>query len=183
MRVIAGQAGGITLKSINTKKVRPTLDRVKEALFSIILPYFPKTNGLDLYAGFGNLGLEAVSRGVEKLTFVEKSPKFASIIKENIDKCGFTYQCQIVVNDVLKYLRTVDQRFDIVFLDPPYNRDLVNKTIKSLVNNKLLINDALIIVEHHEEEKIEKFNSLIKIKDRNYNKTAIKVYLKRSDTL
>ncbi len=183
MRVIAGQAGGITLKSINTKKVRPTLDRVKEALFSIILPYFPKASGLDLYAGFGNLGLEAVSRGVEKLTFVEKKPKFAGIIKENIDKCGFANQCQVEVNDVLKYLQTVNQKFDIVFLDPPYNKYLVNKTIKSLVNNKLLNTDALIIVEHHEEEKIEKFNSLIKIKDKNYNKTVIEVYLKRSDTL
>ena len=177
MRVIAGEAGGIRLKSIDTKDVRPTLDKVKEAVFSMILPYFPFDKGLDLYAGFGTLGLEAVSRGTAELTFVEKNRRYAEIIKGNIQKCKFEERCEVKVEDVFRYVQTCQSKHDIVFLDPPYNKNLVNKTLQALINNELLKKGAFIIVEHHRDEKIEEFQEFKTLKDRNYNETVIKVYL------
>lgn len=177
MRVIAGKAGGIRLESINTKKVRPTLDKVKEALFSMILPYYPFKKGLDLFAGFGTLGLEAVSRGVEELTFVELESQYANIIRRNVEKCGFEDQCEVEINNVFKYLEKIDNKHDIVFLDPPYKKDYVNNTLYSLIHNDLLYNDALVIVEHHRDEDVVDIENFITLKDRNYNDTVIKVYL------
>ncbi|HKL12813.1 MAG TPA: 16S rRNA (guanine(966)-N(2))-methyltransferase RsmD [Halanaerobiales bacterium] len=177
MRVIAGKAGGIRLKSIKTKDVRPTLDRVKEAVFSMILPYFPFERGLDLYAGFGTLGLEAVSRGTQHLTFIEKNKKYAQIIKENIDKCGFNEHCDVEIDNVFTYIQSSKKKCDLVFMDPPYKNNLVNKTLHSLLNNELLKDGALIIVEHHRDELIEEYDGFKILKDRNYNETVIKVYL------
>jgi 16S rRNA (guanine966-N2)-methyltransferase len=177
MRIIAGKAGGIKLKSIKTKKVRPTLDRVKEALFSMLLPYMPREKGLDLFAGFGTLGLEAVSRGVNSMTFVEKNRRHVKIIEENIDKCKFNEMAEVVQDDVFKFLKSTEKKYDLVFLDPPYNKNLVNKTLNSLLDNCLLHKGSLIIVEHHKGEIIEDIEQLIVIKDRNYNDTVIKVYL------
>ena len=176
MRVIAGKAGGIRLKSIDTKEVRPTLDRVKEAVFSMILPYFPFEAGLDLFAGFGSLGLEAASRGTKHVTFIEKNRRYADIIRENIKKCGFEESCEVMTENVFTYTQTVNKKHDIVFLDPPYKNNMVNKTLRSLINNELLRAKALIIVEHHRDEKIEEFEEFKILKDRNYNETVIKVY-------
>ena len=181
MRIIAGRAGGIKLKSINTKKVRPTLDRVKEALFSMLLPYMPKDKGLDLFAGFGTLGLEALSRGVNSMTFVEKNRRHLNIIKENVNKCKFDDLSEVIQNDVFNFLKQTDNKYDIVFLDPPYNKNLVNKTLHLLLENNLLHNESLIIVEHHKGEIIEDIEQLIIIKDRNYNDTVIKVYLYKEE--
>lgn len=177
MRVIAGKAGGIRLKSMETKKVRPTLDRVKEALFSMILPYFPFKKGLDLYAGFGNLGLEALSRGTKEFTFVEKNRRFANLITENIEKCNFEDRSEVLVKDVFAYLSNCKNKYDIVFLDPPYKDNLVDKTLKSLIDNKILNDKALIVVEHHDQEKIKDYERLKIMKNRNYNRTVVKVYL------
>ncbi|MCF8000697.1 MAG: 16S rRNA (guanine(966)-N(2))-methyltransferase RsmD [Halanaerobiales bacterium] len=181
MRVIAGKAGGIRLESIETKEVRPTLDKVKEALFSMILPYYPFTKGLDLFAGFGTLGLEAVSRGVEELTFVEQKNQYADIIRRNVKKCGFEDQCKVKTRNVFKYLDKLNEKHDIVFLDPPYKRDYVNNTLYSLIHNDLLYNDSLVIVEHHKDEKIDEIKNFITLKDRNYNDTVIKVYLYKEE--
>ncbi|MFO7815495.1 MAG: 16S rRNA (guanine(966)-N(2))-methyltransferase RsmD [Halanaerobiales bacterium] len=177
MRVIAGKAGGIRLESIDTKEVRPTLDKVKEALFSMILPYYPFKRGLDLFAGFGTLGLEAVSRGVEELTFVEQNNQYSALIRRNIEKCGFEKKCKVETENVFKYLKNISKKNDIVFLDPPYKKDYVNNTLYSLINNDLLYNDSLVIVEHHRDENIDEIDNLITLKDRNYNETVIKVYL------
>ncbi len=177
MRVIAGKAGGIKLESINTKKVRPTLDKVKEALFSMILPYYPFKKGLDLFAGFGTLGIEAVSRGVEEFKFVEQNSQFADVIRSNIEKCGFKDRCKVETKNVFKYLKNFEEKHDIVFIDPPYERDYVNNTLYSIIHNDLLYNDALVIVEHHKKEKIDEIDNFITLKDRNYNDTVIKVYL------
>jgi 16S rRNA (guanine966-N2)-methyltransferase len=181
MRIIAGRAGGIKLKSINTNKVRPTLDRVKEALFSMLLPYMPKDKGLDLFAGFGTLGLEALSRGVYSMTFVEKNRRHLNIIKENVKKCKFDEMSKIIQNDVFRFLNQTNNKYDIVFLDPPYNKNLVNKTLNLLLKNNLLHNESLIIVEHHKGEVIKDIEQLIVIKDRNYNDTVIKVYLYKEE--
>jgi len=181
MRIIAGRAGGIKLKSLKTNKVRPTLDRVKEALFSMLLPYMPMEKGLDLFAGFGTLGLEALSRGVNLMTFVEKNRRHVDIIKENIKKCKFDEISQVVQDDVFNFLNKTDNKYDIVFLDPPYNKNLVNKTLNLLLKNNLLHNESLIIVEHHKGEVIEDIEQLIVIKDRNYNDTVIKVYLYKEE--
>lgn len=181
MRVIAGKAGGIRLKSIETKEVRPTLDRVKEAIFSMVLPYFPFKEGLDLFAGFGSLGLEAASRGTEHVIFIEKNKRYANVIKENIKKCRFAGKCEVKAENVFDYLQTTQRKHDIIFLDPPYKNNLVNKTIHSLINHELLKDGALIIVEHHRDEKIDEFEELKILKDRNYNETVIKVYFYKGE--
>mgnify|MGYP006280725121 CR=1 FL=1 len=181
MRVIAGKAGGIRLKSIDTKDVRPTLDRVKEAIFSMILPYYPFQKGLDLYAGFGTLGLEAVSRGTEKLTFVERNRRYAEIIRDNIKKCGFENHCNIEIENVFTFIQNNRDKYDIIFLDPPYKNNLVNKTLHELLNNELIQKGALVVVEHHRDEEIDQFASFKILKDRNYNETVVKVYFYKGE--
>lgn len=177
MRVIAGEVGGTNLKSIDTKSVRPTLGRVKESMFSMIFPYFPFEKGLDLFAGFGSLGIEALSRGTKQFTFIEKNRKYAKLIKENIKKCHFEKRSKVRTKNVFTYLKNCKEKYDIIFLDPPYKKNLVNKTLQSLINNKILNDKALIIVEHHNEEKIKNYDKLKILKDRSYSKTVIKVYL------
>lgn len=177
MRIISGKAGGRKLKSITTKKVRPTLDRVKEALFSIILPYFPRKKGLDLFAGFGSLGLEAVSRGVNDLTFIEKIPRFAKIINQNIEMCNFQSECTVHIDDVFSFLNNDKNKYDLVFMDPPYNKGYIKETLNLLLKNDLLLDGALIVTEHHKDEIIKDINRLKLIRDRNYSDTVIKVFI------
>src|SRR6056297_2372545 len=114
MRIIAGEAGGRRLKSIKTNQVRPTLDRVKEAIFNIIINNIYGSRGLDLFAGFGGLGLEAMSRGAEFIEFVEKKYKHIEIIKKNIEICGFTEKTRIHKRDVFDFLEeTIGINYDL----------------------------------------------------------------------
>ena len=149
MRIIAGTARSMPLKTIEGKDTRPTTDRIKETLFNIIQMEVPGSVFLDLFAGSGAIGLEAVSRGAKKAVFVENSKKAAACIQENIRFTKFTSSCDLKCMDALSALRMLERRyvFDIIFMDPPYDQGLEYDALAHLKDSSILNEDTLIIVE------------------------------------
>ena len=124
MRVISGAARGIVLKTPDGMKTRPTADRVKEALFSIIQFEVPGRNVLDLFGGTGQLGIESLSRGANRAVFVDAQDASCKLIKENLKRSGFTDQAQVLRMDYANFLKTTTEKFDLIFLDPPYMEEV-----------------------------------------------------------
>lgn len=153
MRVISGTAKGCRLNSIDDMTTRPTLDRVKEPLFSILQAYLPKANVLDLFAGSGALGIESLSRGSKHCTFCDKSFKSIQMLKENVRKTRMEEKSTILNKDYKKCLQGLNHPFDIIFIDPPYKKDIAVEAIKEIVELKLLAKDGIIILETDEEER------------------------------
>ena len=149
MRIIAGTARSMPLKTIEGKDTRPTTDRIKETLFNIIQMEVPGSVFLDLFAGSGAIGLEAVSRGAKKAVFVENSKKAAACIQENIRFTKFTSRWDLKCMDALSALRMLERRyvFDIIFMDPPYEQGLEYDALAHLKDSSILNEDTLIIVE------------------------------------
>ena len=149
MRVIAGTARSIQLKTIEGMDTRPTTDRIKETLFNMIAHGLCDSRFLDLFSGSGAIGIEALSRGAAEAVFVEKNAKAIACIRENLDKTRLSEYAQVMNTDVLTALRRLDgkQTFDYVFMDPPYNHELEKQVLEYLSTSSLLETDALIIVE------------------------------------
>lgn len=150
MRVITGTAKGRRLKTPKGLTTRPTSDRVKESLFNIIGPQIAQAKFLDLYAGTGAIGIEAISRGADKSVFVEKKPQSARLIRQNLELTGLQEKAEILcleANKAVRDLANTGRRFDIIFLDPPYLQDLVNKSLIEIEQYKALASGGLIISE------------------------------------
>lgn len=156
MRVIAGTAKGTKLNSIDDISTRPTLDRVKEPLFSIIQNNIVESNVLDLFAGSGALGIESLSRGAKHCTFCDKSYKSIQMLKENIQKVRMQEKSTILNIDYKKCLDEQKEKFDIIFIDPPYKMDIAIDSVKRIIELKLLAKDGIIIIETDEEERERK---------------------------
>ncbi len=156
MRIIAGTARSLPLKTIPGSDTRPTTDRVKETLFNIINPLLPDCHFLDLFAGSGQIGLEAVSRGAKKSVFVENQKKAAACIKENIAFTKFTGSCTLLVRDVLSAIHWMEgqEDFDIVFMDPPYGQGLEKDALKALSTSGIIHEGSLVIVEASRSEDL-----------------------------
>ena len=154
LRIIAGLAKALVLKSPKGLATRPTADRVKEALFSVLMPYLENAVVLDVFGGSGALGLEAVSRGAVRAVFIEANAATASLLKANVTAAGFTKQAKVITGDALKIIPVLKgQKFNLVFLDPPYNKGLLNKTIQSLANAGILEDEAVLTVETSSKNK------------------------------
>lgn len=153
MRVIAGEAKGTKLNSIDDLSTRPTLDRVKEPLFSIIQNHLQEANVLDLFAGSGALGIESLSRGAKHCVFCDKSYKSIQMVKENIKKTRMEEKSTILNIDYKKCLEQQKEKFDIIFIDPPYKFDIAVDSVKRIIDFKLLAKDGIIIIETDEEER------------------------------
>ncbi len=150
MRVIAGKARRLLLKTIDGLDTRPTTDRIKETLFNMLQNDIPGCRFLDLFAGSGGIGIEALSRGAEAAVFVESSRKAASCIQENLKTTQLEDQASVMVCDVLTALSRMEGKqepFDIVFMDPPYNQELELQVLSYLKNSSLIRPDSRIIVE------------------------------------
>lgn len=155
MRIIGGKARGTKLSTLEGENTRPTLDRVKEALFNIIQTEIPNSIFLDLFSGSGAIGLEAVSRGAKKAILCDKSKDAIKIIEKNIKKTHLEekieyYQLpfEILLNNKIKDL------IDIAYIDPPYKTDYAYESLKILIDNKMLKKDSYIIIETDDEERI-----------------------------
>jgi 16S rRNA (guanine(966)-N(2))-methyltransferase RsmD len=146
LRVITGTARGRKLIAPPGTDVRPTTDKVKESIFSIIQFEVPGAVCLDLFAGSGQLGIEALSRGAAHCTFVERLPAVKSIIDENVNHCGFSEIATVRRNEALPFLLNTQTKFDIVFLDPPYNTDLLGKCLPVLAEK--MNRRGIVIAEH-----------------------------------
>ena len=150
MRVIAGIARSVPLITPKGLETRPTSDQIKETLFNMLQGYTEGANFLDLYAGSGQIGIEALSRGAEFAAFVEKADEAVKCIKANVDKTKFADKSMILKLEVLSGIRTLElekKRFDIVFLDPPYNQGLEQGILTALVGSAILNDEVIIIVE------------------------------------
>ena len=180
MRVISGTRQGKHLKSFKGRKIRPTSDRVKEALFNIIKQDIAEgTRVLDLFSGTGNLAIEALSRGADKAYLVEKDRDSLSIIRENIKLCRFQGQAEIIPLDVKKAIPALEKRggrFDIIFIDPPYDIGLAGDTLE-LLGESTLSEKALIIAECSTRETLEERYGKLVLKDmRRYGDTSLSFF-------
>lgn len=157
MRVISGTSRGTKLKSLEGDSTRPTLDRVKEALFNIISGYVYDSVVLDLFSGSGALAVEALSRGATKAIVCDNNKKAIQIINDNLDKTRLI-QKAIVINDdyinCLNFLKNKDMKFNLIFLDPPYSKELGIKAIQEISNLDLLNQDGIIILETDKTENV-----------------------------
>ena len=147
MRVIAGKAKGISLKTPEGDHTRPTADRVKEALFSIIQFDLPEASVLDLFGGTGQLGIEALSRGAKKAVFVDEDEKACRLIKENQKRTRMESQASVIRGDYLSYLRSCREKFSIIFLDPPYAEVFLETALEKISEIDILQSGGIIIAE------------------------------------
>jgi len=149
MRVIAGKARSIPLKTPKGADTRPTSDRTKETLFNMIQPHIMDCNFLDLFSGSGGIGIEALSRGAGDCVFVENNKEALSCIKENLQKTKLIENSQVIAKDVLFALRQLEGQmiFDCVFMDPPYNHELEKEILFYFESSKLLASNCLVVVE------------------------------------
>lgn len=176
MRVITGSVRGKKLSVLEGNDVRPTTDKVKEAIFSIIQFELPGAKVLDLFAGSGQLGIEAISRGAEKAFFVDKSKASINIITENISETGFEDKSKIIFMDSLDYLRSSKEKYDIVFLDPPYNHGILEQVLPLLESH--MNNGGRIICEHEQRLILpEKIGSICLKKKYKYGKIEVSQYI------
>ncbi|WP_232696982.1 16S rRNA (guanine(966)-N(2))-methyltransferase RsmD [Brevibacillus daliensis] len=151
MRVISGEHRGRTLAAVPGTSTRPTTDKVKESIFNMIGPYFDGEWALDLYAGTGGLGIEALSRGAMKAVFVDSDAKAFATVKQNVTLLKLMDRAEIYRSDAgraLKALAKKEVRFDLVFLDPPYAKQNLEHEIGELQERNLLADDAWIVTEH-----------------------------------
>ncbi len=152
MRVITGIARGKRLKSLDGNDVRPTTDKVKEGIFSAIQFDIEGRRFLDMYAGSGQMGIEALSRGAESAVFVDSSPAAIKICTENVISTGFEKESRIIKRDSIGYVSTTTDTFDIAFLDPPYEAGILIKAIEAV--SKKMSDYGIIICEHPTEIKL-----------------------------
>ena len=179
MRVITGKARGVQLKTPEGMLTRPTADRVKEALFSIINFDIPGATVLDLFAGTGQLGIEALSRGANRAVFIDAREDACKIIRENIRRTKFENQARVIRSDYLEYLRRCKEKFDIILLDPPYAEVFLENALKSITEIDILQSGGIIIAERPiEKELLLDFEGFTRSKDYKYGKTLLTIYRK-----
>ena len=179
MRVISGLARGISLKTPNGEKTRPTTDRVKEALFSIIQFDLPGTSVLDLFGGTGQLGIEALSRGAKSAVFVDESKDACSLIRENLRKTGFLTQAKVVQSDYMRYLSSSNEKFNIILLDPPYAELFLENALNMITEIDILQSGGIIVAERPVSKELPyEFLGYSRSKDYKYGNTLLTLYRK-----
>lgn len=182
-RIIAGSAGGITLDTLRGQKTRPTSDRAKEALFNILQGRFSGGNILDLFAGSGSLGLEAVSRGAGHCLFIDHNPKSIEILIKNIDKCRVSDKTEVICMDVMKAIsagKPGKRKYKCIFMDPPYGKNLLISTIEKISETDIMEKDSILVVEHGKGETPPKdMNGFSLLDRRNYGAVNFSFYNRR----
>lgn len=177
MRVITGTARGRKLIAPEGIDVRPTKDSVKEAIFSAIQFEIEGSTVLDLFAGSGQLGIEAVSRGAKKAYLVDSSQNSIKFIKQNVSHVGFDSQCEIVNMPNSAFLRTTGEKFDIALLDPPYEKSLIQRSLPALTER--MKDTGVIVCEHEPGCRLpEEVNGFVITKSKKYGKSSLTFYRK-----
>ena len=180
MRIIAGQARGRRIKAPKGRELRPTADRVKEALFNILPHDLSGFRVLDLFAGTGSLSVEALSRGAVEAVLVDVSREAGKVIRENLQALGFPDQAKVWITPVLKSTRLLSRRgekFDLILLDPPYEKEWVGKILKAIAQEGLLRQAGILVVEHSVREKVdENYGPLNLRQQRRYGTTLLSFF-------
>ena len=179
MRVITGKARGVVLKTPEGMLTRPTSDRVKEALFSIINFDLPGAAVLDLFGGTGQLGIEALSRGAKSAVFVDAREDACRLIRENLKRTKLEAQGKAVRADYLDYLKRSREKFDIILLDPPYAEVFLENALKCITEIDILQSGGIIVAERPVEKELPfEFEGYTRSRDYKYGKTLLTIYRK-----
>jgi 16S rRNA (guanine(966)-N(2))-methyltransferase RsmD len=178
--VVSGKCKGAALKAVPGLSTRPTTDKVKEAIFNIIGPYFDGGVCLDLFAGSGGLGIEALSRGAEKSIFVDRDGKAIQTIKENIRSCSLEEQTEVYRNDANRAIKAIIKRgikLDYIFLDPPYKKQQLEALMKIIDEQSILNVNGIVVCEHSSDIVIpNQIGNLSRVKEETYGITTISIY-------
>ncbi len=184
VRVISGSARGLKLNTPGDDRVRPTTDRVKESMFNIVQDWVYDSQVLDLFAGSGALGIEALSRGASQAVFCDNSLDSIKIIKSNIEKAKVVDRSQIVSGDFKRCLRDMEaknQSFGMIFVDPPYYKGLFEEVLDTIRSCKILKKDGIVIVEHDAKRPIGQVEGLEVYKEKKYGITMLTFYCLEDD--
>lgn len=181
MRVITGKARGIQLKTPQGMQTRPTADRVKEALFSIIRFDVANAKVLDLFGGTGQLGIEALSQGAGSAVFVDAREEACSLIRENLKKTHLENQAMVVRADYMEYLNRCREQFDIIFLDPPYAEVFLENALNRITEIDILCSGGIIVAERPVgKDLFQEYPNYSRSKDYKYGKTLLTIYRKEA---
>lgn len=184
MRVVSGICKGRPLKAVPGNTTRPTTDKVKEALFNMIGPYFDGGIGLDLFAGSGGLGIEALSRGLDKVIFIDREAKAIHVIQENIRACKFEEKTEVFRNDAERALKALIKReicFDYIFLDPPYKKQQLVNLMEKMDQQEVVQPDGIVVCEHSFDVELpQTVGKFTQIKHEKYGIIAVTIYSNNS---
>lgn len=180
MRIVAGEFRSRVIKAVCGDSTRPTSDKIKEAIFSRLGPYFEGGMMLDLFGGSGNIGLEAISRGMQEVYVCDAHPKAIETIKDNVQSLGVGNRCHIKKCDyhaMLEMCHTQGVSFDLIFLDPPYKKQQIGEILSYIDHHGLLHKDGNIVCESLKDDDFEEtYGELHKVKDVTYGITRITYY-------
>lgn len=192
MRIIAGDFGGKRLLTPSDNRVRPTSDKVKESVFNMIAAKVPDALVMDGFAGTGSLGLEALSRGAEKVYFADNSNESISLIRQNITHCHMETKSHVIAGSFQKAAAGISESLDIIFLDPPYTKELLPKALQCICDLDVLAESGIVIAEHPHSQILpdeihpampengscmnENLTFLIKTKERRYGNICVTLY-------
>lgn len=178
MRVITGSARGRRLESPDGLDVRPTTDTVKEAIFSIIQFSVEGRSFLDAFAGSGQMGIEALSRGAKQAYFLDSSSRSVAVIRKNLSLCGLEENARVVKTDTLSFMRSTGEKFGIIFLDPPYKTGLLEEALS--LSERIMTEAGIVICEHPSDEQLPaEVGGLAMKKQYKYGRIRISIYSKR----
>jgi len=187
VRIIGGKFRGRNLTSVKGMKVRPTSDRVKECLFDIIGSKVVGSYFLDLFAGIGSIGIEALSRGASKVLFVEKDRQMVRVVRKNLEMLNDNeLEYQISQLSAQSFIRRYSGRklqFDLIYIDPPYNYEKYEDLLRALSHGNLLEKDGLLVVEHSKKDSMrERFRYIEKVREKDISESRLSFYGKRKET-
>ncbi len=183
MRVITGKARGVVLKTPEGMQTRPTIDRVKEALFSIINFDIPGARVLDLFGGTGQLGIEALSRGAKFAVFVDAREEACKLIRENLKRTKMERDSRVIRADYLDYLKRCREKFDIIFLDPPYAEVFLENSLKMITEIDILYSGGIIVAERPLGKELPwDFPGYTRSRDYKYGTVLLTLYRKNEDS-
>lgn len=176
MRIISGSRRGHKLHEFEGYDVRPTADRVKESIFNLIQNYVAQARVLDMFAGSGALSFEALSRGAEYAVLLDSDKRSVELIKKNVRELKFENLCEVRETSCFDYVKDCRQKFDIIFLDPPYNKGLIEPALTAISEYELLSESGIVLLESDNTDFKSGFTGLIMEKQRRYGRTFVTVY-------
>ena len=180
MRVISGTLKGRKLASFRGRHIRPTADRVREAVFNILNLSWAERDVVDLFAGTGGLGIEALSRGASRVVFVEQHPRSLEVLDKNVRTLALDGRCEIVRMSVEEGMRVLQRNlrtFDVAFIDPPYGSGLADSALHLLARSAIMHSRGVIVAEHHFREQVSSSYGMLALSDRRrYGETVISFF-------